>query len=238
MEQGYRTLTASDLRDTSTTQDTELGALGLTGDGRRFRYGKAGAGALAAGKLAVAEAIVSNHTNIAVAANAAIGDTRVQVTLGATATTQGLYDEGYLTVNAGTGAGISYKISGTPVIGSAGTGYIYLEEPLKVALTSASSKVSLHKSPFKDVVHSTTASLAVGVPTVAIAAASYGWFQTQGICSVLSDGVVAKDTGFIQSTSVAGAVVTEAAGTLVARLGWAPEATVDTEYRQVFLTVE
>lgn len=54
-------LFAHDVRSTSTTQDHPLGALGVTKDGRKYRYAKAGATALDPGKLTVNSTIVESR---------------------------------------------------------------------------------------------------------------------------------------------------------------------------------
>jgi hypothetical protein len=235
MNEGIRTLVPQDLRETSTTQLVELGAIGRTSDNRRFVYAKAG-GVLAPGKLAVAEAIAANHTNIAVASNAAIGATSVTVTLGATDATENQYAEGYLVAYDSTGAGINYKISGHPAATGSTSLTIKLEEPLIVALTSAASKVSLVKHTAKDVTHSTTIGTAVGVANVAVASGSYAWLQTYGTCSVLADGTPTKGYGLIQSDAVAGAVEVAAAATNQV-VGVAQETFVDTKYPAAFLKI-
>lgn len=235
MNEGIRTLVAQDLRETSTTQLQELGSVGRTSDGRRFVYAKAG-GVLAPGKLAVAEAIAANHTNIAVAANAAIGATSVTVTLGATDATENQYAEGYLVAYDSTGAGINYKISGHPAATGSTQLVVKLEEPLIVALTSAASKVSLVKHTAKDVTHSTTLGTAVGVPNVAVASGSYAWLQTYGTCSVLADGTPTKGYGLIQSTGTAGALAVASAATDQV-VGVAQETFVSTKYPAAMLKI-
>src|SRR4051812_40365961 len=102
-------LTNQDARQVSATQLHKLGAVAETADGRVFRYAAAGAVNLAAGKLNNPVAAVANHTNIAVATAAAVGDRSVNVTLGATATTSGQYDGGYLVVIDVAGQGSAYR---------------------------------------------------------------------------------------------------------------------------------
>lgn len=52
------------------------------------------------------------------------------------------------------------------------------------------------------------------------------------------EGGVTKGVGAILSDAVAGAVEIEVAASVGARVGVAPEATVDTEYRLINLTIE
>lgn len=236
----FRSISSQELNAvTSTQRDIPVGAVGVTADGRIFRYALAGAVALDPGKLVTAQAKVANHTNIAVAAPAAVGDKVVQVTVGATAATADQYKDGYLTVIDVAGVGQNLRIAGNSAIGSAGTGYVYLQDPLTVALTT-SSKVSLVYNPWSGVIISASAValLAVGVPQLTIPIANYGWVQTGGMGSVLSDGIITKAAGGIISDAVNGAVEIEVAGTVTQRVSVAPEATVDAKYYPQYLTLD
>lgn len=232
-------LVNQDARTVSATQLHKLGTVAETADGRVFRYAVAGATNLAAGLVNNTVAKVANHTNIAVAIAAPLGARVVNVTLGATATTVGQYDGGYLVVNDSTGVGCAYRIAGTPVIALSTAGNIYLEEGIAIALTT-SSKVSLVPSPWAGsiVTNNAAALFCNGTNNVAVTALNYYWSQTAGMASVLSDGIIAKNAGGIVSTAVNGALVTEAAGTVTQRVGTAPEATVDTKYYPIFLGLE
>ncbi len=240
MFEGQIDVAAQDLRTTSSTRQHKLGTLGRASRGRQYRYGRAGAVDLAAGKLVTTAAVVANHQNIAVLTGA-INATIVTATLGATAATADQYAGGTLTVNDSTGAGIDYAIKGNKAAASSGAITIYLEttEPLKVALTT-SSKVSLNTNDFDAVVISAgaVALKAVGVPNVAVTAAYYAWFQTKGRCSILSDGVIGIGSGAIISDAVNGAVEVEVAGTVTQRIGTARQATVDAKYYPIDLRLE
>lgn len=224
----------------SPTQLHKLGSVAETADGRVFRYDSAGASNLAAGLANVTPAKVANHTNIAVAA-AVVGARQVTVTVGATAATQDQYKDGFLVVIDVAGQGVAYRISGNSVIGSSGSGVVNLEESIATALT-ASSKVSLVPSVYgASIVHPGGASTFIcnGSNNVAVTALSFYWSQTAGMASVLSDGVIAKGTGAIlTANAVPGAITTEAAATVVQRVGTAPEATVDTKYYPIILGLE
>ena len=224
------------VRETSSTQQEDLGTVHRLDDGREYRYVKAGGVNLAAGSLVVPGNIVANHTNIAVAVAAAIGDTEITVTLGATAATADQYKDGYVTVNDVDGQGITYKVAGHAAADASASLVVQLEEPIEVALAT-SSQVSL-ETPYGAVVVAPVdqADAPVGVPNVAITANEFGWVQTKGICSVLADEAVTKGTVVTTGTGVAGAV--EAADLLGEhRVGIAHEALVDTEYRAVLLTI-
>jgi hypothetical protein len=230
-----------DVRSISADRQTRVGEVFETWDGKRYRYGFAGASNLDHGKMGVAEAIIANHTNIVVQEAAAVGATKVKATLGATLAAAGFYNDGYLTVNDSAGEGIEYEIKSHGAVLSAGIITVRLDNnsPLKIALTTA-SEVSLRPSPWARVIVApgAIAHRPVGVPNVDITAAYYGWFQTRGDCSVLSDGVISKGAGAILSDAVNGALEIEVAASVVGRVGRAPEATVDTEYRTITLMVE
>lgn len=237
-------LSAQNLRETSSTKQAKLGTLGETIDGRKYRYAKAGAVALIAGKMHAAAAQVGNHVNRTVAAAQAVGDTQIQLNLGATAATADQYADGYIVMNDSTGEGIAYRVKNH--VASAGSAALVVNldegEPVQVALVASTSEGSLIANPWSGVVIAPSgtgvAQRAVGVANVAIPASNYGWLQTGGDCATLSDGVIGKGSGAILSDAVDGAVEVEVAGTVTQRVGFAPEATVDTEHRLVVLTID
>lgn len=238
--QALSTVFAQDFRDTSAAKNQRLGTIGETIDGRRYRYALAGAANLAPGKVVVAEAATANHTNIVVSSAAAIGAKQISATSGATAGAENAYADGTVVVNDATGEGIAYAIDSHAAWASAAVATINLVDQVEVALVASTSEVSLLKSPYASVIIApgAIAHRAVGVPNVAITAAYYGWVQTVGTCSVLSDGIIAKGANAIISDAVNGALETEVAAGVNQRVGVAPEATVDTEYRAIILTIE
>lgn len=222
--------------------DSPMTALGQIGyfHGKTFRYVKAGASNLARGKLVVAPTVVANHLNMSWATAPAIGDTKVTVTLGATAATKDQYAGGELVVQDGTGEGRSYIVSGNLAASSGATCTVFLKEAIDTAGVASEANVDLLASPWNGVVISVTdqADLAIGVPVVAITAAYYGWVQTGGRCSVLMDEAITVGQTVTIGTGVAGAVEAldaageQAVGVMQATAG------VDTEYQSVFLTLD
>lgn len=233
-------LTNQDARTVSATKLHRLGTVAETSDGRVYRYCLAGGTALVAGLVNTSTARVANHTINSVATAAAVGDRSINLTLaGATATTATQYDDGYATVIDSAGIGSSYLIAGTGVIASSGTGRVQLSEGIATALTT-SSKVSLWYGPYGlSIVGAAAAALfSNGTNNVAVALSNYYWSQTGGIASVLSDGIIGKGSQAILSASVNGALVVEGTAAVTQRIGVAPDATVDTKYYPVFLTLE
>lgn len=234
--------TMSTLRhfETSTTRTEPYGKIYEPGDGRIFRYVKAGAVALARGKLVVAPTVVANHINLSWQTAPAVGDTVVKLTLGATAATQDQYADGMLVVQDGAGEGRAYPIEGNLAADSAGTITVYLKEAIDTLGVVAETGCDLIASPYNGVVISVTdqADRPVGVPVVAIAAGSYGWVQSGGLCAVLMDEAVTNGAAVTIGTGVAGAVeAQDAAGEPV--VGFVSgTAGVDTEYQLVDLAID
>lgn len=235
---GYAQTVEQDVHVTSENPRAKLGEKVRTADGRIYRYAKAGATALDPGKLTVAATPVANHQNIAVAAAAAVGDTSVTVTLGATAATAGQYAEGYMVVNDADGEGIAYKVSTNAAADGSESCVVTLEDPIKVALTT-SSEVSLVYNVYDNVVISAVdqADVVVGVPNVSVAANYYFWAQTGGPCAILADEVIAQGAAATIGSSTAGSVETlDAVAEPI--VGHAIVAAVDTEYRAVNLCLD
>lgn len=238
MQIGTRQLVSQDLREISSSQQEQIGAVGVTEDGRVYRYAKAGATGLVAGNIQINADLVANHTNRPVAASVAAGSNKVTITLGATGATANQYADGYLTVNDATGEGITYAIEGNDAADSAGTLTVYLKEPVVVALTT-SSEVTCKLNNWSGVVISIAdqADMCVGVPNVVVTANYFGWLQTRGECAVLADEAVAKGLALTIGSSTVGAVeALDAAGE--PQIGIASEALVDTEYRSAYLQVD
>ena len=222
----------------------DLGGLIELNDYRAFRYAKVGAANISQGKLEQAPAPKANHTNNAVTAAVAAGANIVPITLaGATAAVVSEYDDGLLVVNAGPGAGQTYRISHNPAIASSGSGNITLIDPIAVALTT-SSKVTLVHNAFNGVVEVAAATRRPGgVPLTNLTAAYEGWLQTKGVASVLAQGAIAVGSNVVSSGTVAGAVAavsgTYATDLATVQVGSATVvAGVDTEYRPIVLTID
>jgi len=211
-----------------------------TSDGREVTLVKNGAVALTAGVLVQDAAIVANHQNIAVTAYQAYSancnvPAKVTVTLGATAATANQYAGGFLVVNDNNGEGHTLRIASHPAADASASLAITLEEGSSVAITSA-SEVCLLPAHGKDVViqPTTVTGAQVGVTLNAIAASAYGFVVSRGIVSCLAQGAIGVGLG-LSVGSVAGSVAVAAATT--ARLGFAAQAGVDTEYRAVYVNI-
>lgn len=235
---GFLQLASQDIRKTSSTKQHTLGSVGVTRDGRVYRYAQAGGSNLAAGKLNVAATVDSNVTNKTVARTYDAGAMQVIIDAGG-AITADAYADGTLNINDATGEGVSCLVRGNGTTSGAAELTVDLAEEMPVALTVDVSEASLTKNPWDDIVISVTdqADMAVGVANVALSTTHYGWVQTRGVCAVLADEGVTAGLAVTIGTGVAGAVeAVDAAGE--PQVGVALVAAVDTEYREVFLTID
>lgn len=241
MENGFRLLTQQDLQSLSTSKQEEYGAVGVTSDGRMFKYaGFGGTSTIAPGQLCVAAAYTSNYVGLAITATTvatgsvpqttaslSAGSSYLVLTNGATAVTQDQFAEGYLEVNQTSGSGngpIVYKIRGNTAA-AANTGYIvvYLveSEPLRNAsvLVAGTDTATLYASPYSAVAPSSTAGRVTGVTVAQIpntaSVTNYGWIQTAGSVVLTNDagGNLTVGEGIAQSTTTAGDIVAVGATT-------------------------
>lgn len=184
---GRDAIPLSAVYSTTTTQKFQLGTRFEDGFGNVFRYAKAGAVALTKALMCTTPAAIANHqghtlTSDAFAAGAkslAITDTMT------TALLADEYNEGTLTIETGTGLGSkhivkSHTASATPTID--------LYEGLATA-TATGATLTLEHNPWRGVLvfPTTAAGIPVGVPLVAIAAASFGWLQVRGMAPLIVD---------------------------------------------------
>jgi hypothetical protein len=240
MESGVRTLTATDLSSTTTSKQESYAAVGVTSDGRRYRYGAAG-GAVTAGNLVIAPSLVANHQNITVQTAAAAGATTVYVTLGATAATADQYAEGQLVVGVdNSGVPVTRKVKGNTSGNSGTVIQVFLDqkEPLLNALTT-SNVVSLSPNLFNGVVASATAGLPVGVAVTSVPSGSFGWFQVFGPVGVVNDaaGALSALGKIKQSATVAGAVVASTVATDI-QVGYVVQAAAASKAGLAFVTLD
>lgn len=237
---GPAQLSTQDIYKVSTTKLFNLGTQGATRDGRLFRYGLAGAVAISPGKINQVPAVVANHQNIAVFVASVVGDTVLQVTLGATATTAAQYDDGYVIGYDASGVGQTLRISGTPVLALSTSGPFQLGDPVAIAQTT-SGKVNLELNPWSGaLVYATgaTTEFCNGVAQISQPIANYGWYQTRGTAAVLTNGTITKGSGVIPGQTTAGSVDIEATTTITQRVGLQVQTGTSTKYSTTYLTID
>lgn len=239
-----RNFKMQDLRRISSTAKHEVGTLWQNPDnGDCYRYCRAGATALSAGKLGVAAAINAAHMNEAIVAAVAIGTRVLDLTVTAgTAIAENALRGGQLQINDAVGEGYGYRIDGNSSISATDTSIIItLDEadPIKVALDTTSEFTLVHH-PCYAVIETTTAALPVGVAMCAVTAAYYYWAKTRGLAAVLVNGTPGVGYQVVQSGTTAGAVdVLANSATECYNVGVIHgTAGVTTEYKPVMLMID
>ncbi len=233
----------SDFYSVSTVQQHPLGFRYERSNGEVYRYAKVGGSTISRGKIQTAPAPKTNHHNMAVAAAAAVGDTSVTVTLGATATVANEYAEGFLVLNSATAGAFQVRIKDQPVAASGAAQTVQLYEPLPYALTTASSKANLVHNAWNGVIEAAVATTrAAGVPEAGSTTGTFVWLKTVGVSPILADGTIALGATVAVSGSVAGGVVevnsTYATAEATCTVGQATiMAGVTTEYRPIELRI-
>ncbi len=230
-----------DLFTSVATQGTDLGAYATAGDGRGYRYVLNGAVTQVPGKIYQGPAQdATNQTpagGLATAA-AAIGATQVTITTSTTFTANFLAG-GYMSVAVTPGQGYLYKIKANTAVSSAANMVVTLEDPIQVALTTA-SRVLFNLNPFQGTVVApgTITGTIIGASIFPIVNAQYGWVQTHGQASCLVTGTFAS-AGLAVGMLVGGTIGSLApaiAGTNV--LGYTMTIGATGEYDFVFLTID
>jgi len=234
-------LTDFDIYSSSADKRHDLGQLAMTSDGRKFRYCRAGGAVLVTGDCYSSAAQDDQFEGMATATLSAINATEIYVTNGTTTIAANDFDEGYLMVTAGTGIGQSSRILSHTTGGSGAAITFTIEDPLKVATTVATSKITVVKNPYDDVVIQAVTPVAstAGIAQFAIPTTEYGWIQTGGPAACLFDAsVCAADTmGVGPSTTTAGTVTVVAAGAIY--IGMSMHVVpVSAEVSPVFLTID
>lgn len=176
----------------SSTQGTDLGALATTGDGRYFRYAKVGATALVAGKVYQGPAgDATNFTpsgGLAIGQSNATGSTSFTISTSTTLTANQLAG-GFMSTCTTVGNGYCYKVKGNSATSGATGAVIYLEDPLKTNVTTATDVVfALNQYNGIVVLGQAPEASVVGVAVYPVTAAYFGWIQTRGVGSVLIQG--------------------------------------------------
>jgi hypothetical protein len=229
---------------TSTVKDDGI-ALGQRvdfEDGRSFVYALMGAGAVTQGKVVCGAAPVANHQDCAVTDFSAVGFSEttkpfITVTLGDTAATANQYSGGYVAVIDGAGEGTLYKIASHPAALAQGSLKLTLDEPIRKALATASTKVALipHRNAGCIVMGTTPEAAAVGVTVCDVAASAYFWAQVAGPCAVLGSGTLVQGNP-VALIGAAGAVGPRAAVTDEV-LGHVMSVSATTEYSIIDLCI-
>jgi hypothetical protein len=223
-------LIAPDIFSESQYQESVLGAKGFDEYGDVYRYVQNGGVALVTSNLLQEAAEDTNFRSMAVSGSPAIGTDEVSVTLGGTAVTANMFDNGQLWVESSTGIGQQFRIKRHQVQATTtGVCKFTLDRPLKIALVTATSQVSVRKNAYDGVIQfpTTPTGGAVGVALQAMTAEYFGWIKSGGDCPVLFDNQEnsAADANALKpSEDVAGSVAPkQEADVATPDIGWSRE---------------
>jgi len=249
------------LFETTTSQPGPVGALRELADGRRFRLGYAFSSSTAnklcapdaTSQVAAEGAATALVTAAGVATDYAAGATTLYLKDTAVfqaANSDGVFAGGLL-VHANGGGG-PYRIITNDYTASTSIMKILLEDATLQAFDSEDEVAIMGLLwNYLQVADSTNMGLA-GIPMVTVAAGSYGWFQTRGICSCLADGTITDGMLLTLSDGTAGAVQPIGGDAAMASesdtwfgdietepiVGYAIGATASTKYATIMLQIE
>lgn len=233
---------AQGLYESSSVKLETIGKIFNTDMNKSFRYALIGAANLVVGNLLQDAAQDTQFEGMSVAADAAIGATVLLVTNGTTAVTANQFVDGTLGVYTTPGLGEQYKIKGHSTGVSGATLTLQLDRPLVTALTAAASKVTMKRSIWSGVIQypiTTQTGVPAGVAQYALTLAQYGWVQTHGDITVLSDNsTFAVGSGLVPSLAAAGAVGVNVAGTTHTPVGVARMAAASAHCISAFLVID
>jgi hypothetical protein len=243
---GLSYITPSDIYADSATpgEGIMIGQMAVDGKtGRYYRYALAGE-LLVMGNLLQASVEAATYINMAVATAGVVGDNSLAITNGTATITALQFFGGTLSVyTAGTmPVGDQYTITGlSGVLTTGGAMSVSLDRPLRYAVTT-SAKVNLKQSPWSKVIQcpiTTLTEMCVGAVVYPIRSGYYGWVQTHGECTVLSDGsTFAVGSDLRQPGATAGSAGVYLAGTGSQRIGIARTAAASTHGIPIFLQID
>ena len=173
--------------DVGTAQLYPLGFKVMLND-RTYRYVEFG-GTTKAGDVCQREGPDAAHDDLAVAA-AAIGATVLTISTAITLVVNE-YVGGSLNAEADTGLGYNYMVLKHDVDAAAGGATVTITPPLAIAVDT-SSDIKLVKSAYKEVIiaPTTLTGAVVGISCCVGADGSFGFVQTTGDATVLTDGTL------------------------------------------------
>lgn len=234
MESGARQITAVDLNTFDVNQNEDLGTVGVTKDGRVFRYVKfGGTSTIKAGLLCVGPAAPSNSTGLAItavgtggqaSANLVAGSQTLVITNGSTSVTANQFQ--FLEIVSSADLTYSLRIAGHNSAGNGGYITLRLADPLPQGITTlipGTDTANLVLSHYNGVAPSTTGNAPAGVTTNVVpntaSVTYYGWVQSGGKAFVKAT-TATIGLGIAQDQAgTAGYVIITAATT--GNIGWA-----------------
>ena len=219
--------------DESSTAKYPIGEKLELADGRVFRYGYTAAainrGLLVSQDVSATLVVETDGAIVASSGDYSLsaGSSMVEITLGAG--TENQYAGGYLQITDDAGEGHQYRIKSNTARGDTSSGNVgfTLYDPIEVLLDASSTDLAIVGNPWYNVVGATAGTdyIVAGVTPISFSANSaaikvskpknyvatkkeeyYGWFQTAGIATILSNGALAIGANVTLSDDITGAV--------------------------------
>jgi hypothetical protein len=215
----------------------------LTYGGRTFRYTHNGGVVQAAGSLYQSVVPAAGELDEALEDGVAVGDTGITFTQTTGADIDiNTFRDGYLNVRDETGEGNLYLIHDHIELTNSAAEEITLVDPILVVPANAATG-DLIRNPYKAVIIHPSPNTAriVGLAVRALTASYYGWLQTSGMASVLTDGTVVIGEHVRASDGTDGSVeALVRAGTNEdeQEVGTVVAVSASTEYSLIHLTLE
>lgn len=247
---GVPTIFNLDPYSTSSNVDEghQFGACGADKYGDLYRWAKAGASNISAGKLQCGPTRKTNHDNMAAAAAVAANTSnKVTVTLGATAAVAQEYAGGYLAASDNSPEGEVYRVVSHPAADASATLEVTIDRLLPTAITTSSEFCLVHNGWNGVVEAAVEEQQPAGVPLIDITATYAGWLKTRGVVAGLAGATIGLGNAVTAHASTAGAF--DAAQQFVEAtdasrlddlwiLGRAIVAGVSGEYRPIYLQID
>lgn len=236
--------------DVGTVKLYALGQRMETPGGRIYRYAEMGANVGVAANLYESETpSAQNEAMDITTAITTLVTTQVSYTLGTVAHVENEFKEGYVIVEETDDLGEVHRIAGSTTAPANGTGTLFLYPgdvfQVTVAVAAGSNVVTLIANPYRNIVISPASqptAFTCGVASNLIAANGFGWIQTHGVASCLTDGTVIIGEEVRQSETIAGAVAAlayeEALDADVGPIGRVMEVAPTTDFGTYFLVLE
>ncbi len=221
-----------------------LGKQLVTIDGRKFRFGAAGASTLVIGNMLTAGVLTASQQDLAPAAGA-VGDRSVSLTTGAS-TARNVFAEGFLQASVTPGIGQTYLIGSHDLMTSGAGDIVYLAagHALREAITT-STRFNLVDNPYFRAIQmpaTTVASQLLGVAVSAPTTLRGCWIGTRGAFGILVAGTVIAGNRVVAPMGTAGAVGPETATAATSKIettvGFCMFASASGAASPIFLTLD
>jgi hypothetical protein len=189
-----------------TQQLYSLGQKLETPDGSIFRFMEMGGTTGVANKLYQSSVAEANWTNQDLATALTAGDTQITFKDGGTTFVVDEAAGGTVHAEEASDLGATYRIKSNSVTAAANT-VMQFEDGVVALATSTANPFTFIKNPWKDVIihPSPATALVIGVQRNIIAANGFGWTQSRGVATCLSNGVSVAAQPLVASNAVDGA---------------------------------